>query len=601
MDMFISYRRQDTSGYALALRREVARRIPDARMFLDVESLDAGVRWRDAISDRVARVDLMLVIIGDEWLVTRAGIKKIDDSDDPVRLELHEFLSRPGVPVIPILVEDARMPSRGELPEGVRGLCDFNAHAIHDRTYDQDMNALLDRLASLAEDMSPTPPTTESGPTPPVGTSNAKFPAKMTARCLAEEVSGMGRDQLLALISELVRRKWSDEDIYEYALSSSPLKPPKALPARITQGWLAANVALLSPKRLNRLIEELRRRSWTEEDVRVHVLGNRQQGLAPPLPQRIPVTWVDRFAGLMTADEQDALATALTERGWSEADVWQYMPYARPVPVSPGTPDAAPDEGWARVRATAEKYGFGDALRQFTESIKGAGLFARPYTRAVMVTPLTHKNRYLALATFTGPEAHISYGPHQIREFYPHLEERTIREVVGKVESSVDQAGLVDFGKGIARLLALPFPTVEDFTVVGSTQGSDDTVHSRPVAVSARTPEMCAPSVVAFDPRSQDPPYTANPKGTQAQKNMAHLTYLGAIMLINLQEGRGATASEVSKMARRAGYANGSAVNGFSAKNASTEVRQDGRWVTAGGRRWIGALSVGLGVILPEQ
>jgi len=340
VDIFISYRRQDTAGYALGLRRELARALPDAKVFLDVESLDAGMRWRQVICERVAQCDLMLVIIGDEWLVTRADEKKIDRKDDPVRFELEAAFSRPGMQLIPILVEDTPMPPVRELPESVRAMCDFSAHAIHDRTYDQDVNALLELLTRLStqNEQAQAPPQPPRGatkaPPPPTGpepppVAETTLPSKITERYVYEIVPGMGRDQLLALIAELVRRGWDAEEIYEYGLSCSSLQPSKGFPARITLSWLAANVPLLSPNRVDKLIRELLKRNWSPEDVRSHVLGNRQAALAPPLPARIQESWVGRYAPLMTADEQDALAEALINKRWTVAEIRAYMPYAR--------------------------------------------------------------------------------------------------------------------------------------------------------------------------------------------------------------------------------------------------------------------------------
>jgi len=338
VDIFISYRRQDTAGYALGLRRELARALPDAKVFLDVESLDAGMRWQQVIRERVAQCDLMLAIIGDEWLVTRAGEKKIEREDDPVRLELEAALSRPGMQLIPILVEDTPMPPVRELPTSVRAICDFSAHAIHDRTYDQDVNTLLELLVRLSAQPAPpglgsrarTPQPPRDGPGQTLAPRVAKttFPSKITERYVYEVVPGMGRDQLLALIAELVRRGWEPEDIYEYGLAGSFLKPPKRLPARITLGWLATNVPLLSPNRIDTLIRELVKRNWSHEDIRAHVLGNRQAALAPPLPARIQASWVSRYAPLMTASEQDRLAKALLSKNWTSAEVREYMPHA---------------------------------------------------------------------------------------------------------------------------------------------------------------------------------------------------------------------------------------------------------------------------------
>jgi hypothetical protein len=330
MDIFISYRRQDTAGYALGLRREIARALPDAKVFLDVESLDAGMKWREVICDRVGQCDLMLVIIGDEWLRTRAGDKKIERPDDPVRFELETALARPQMQLIPVLVEDTPMPPVRELPESVREMCAYSAHAIHDRTYDQDVNALLELLArkQMAPPVVP-PPTAGGGAalTPP-DVAAATFPSKITERYVYEVVPGMGRDQLLAFVAELVRRAWDPEDIYEYGLSCSSLQPAKRLPARITLSWLATNVPLLSPTRVEKLIRELRKRNWGRDDIRTHVLGNRQAGLAPPIPTRIQESWVSRYAPLMTTTEQDELAAVLLTKGWTLEEVLSYMPYA---------------------------------------------------------------------------------------------------------------------------------------------------------------------------------------------------------------------------------------------------------------------------------
>lgn len=117
-------------------------------------------------------------------------------------------------------------------------------------------------------------------------------------------------------------------------------------------------------------------------------------------------------------------------------------------------------------------------------------------------------------------------------------------------------------------------------------------------------PEVAEPATqgpVLYDPRTQDPPIKADPTGTTDQKNMAYLTYVGALALINDSEKRGATPNEVRKYAMKAGYANGAAVNGFArGDHAAVTVKDDGRWVTDNGHKWIPDLEMALDVHLPQ-
>ena len=138
----------------------------------------------------------------------------------------------------------------------------------------------------------------------------------------------MGRDQLLALIAELRRRGRTEEEIYDSALSFSPLQPLKRLPARITPAWLATNVPLLSPTRIRHLTAEMQRRGWSADQIRRHVCEHRQGGLAEEVPARIHSAWLERNAPLMTIAEQARLADIMVERGWSPEDIKHHVPYA---------------------------------------------------------------------------------------------------------------------------------------------------------------------------------------------------------------------------------------------------------------------------------
>jgi hypothetical protein len=327
MEIFISYRHQDSSGYALGLRREFTQALSSVRVFLDSESLEPGVRWRDEIRRRLSLCEVMLVLIGDEWLVMRDGKKKLEQENDSVRFELEHVLGRDEITIIPILLEEATMPPPRELPPSVRGLCEHHAHAIHDRTYDYDVNRLIERLSAIDEPRRALASRPNSPPQLPDPA--ASFPPRITERYLEQEVSGMGYDQLRALVAELRRRGWSEEEIADRALKFSPHQPPNRLPARITPAWLATNVPLLGPNRIRRLTTELRRRGWSSDEIRTYVFEHHQNGLAEEIPARIQIGWLERNTPLMTIAEQNRLAQIMLERGWAPEDVRHHLPHAQ--------------------------------------------------------------------------------------------------------------------------------------------------------------------------------------------------------------------------------------------------------------------------------
>lgn len=330
--VFISYRRTDCQAQANGLHDGLRNRLPGANVFMDIDSIPYGVDFEQHIRDEIKKCHVVLVLIGDNWLDPGEGTsgRRVDEPDDFVRLEIENALALPSVRVVPVLLEGATMPRQGQLPDSIRRLGRLNAIELSDRRWMADLRTLADLVDRLGTEVVTRQGTRRSGPTPPPVSTGAQFPSRITDRYVQQGVSGMGRDQLLALIAELVRRRWSDERIYEYALSGSPLKPPRQLPGRVTVAWLANNVPLLSPTRLDRLIKELRKRNWSADEIREHVLANRQQGLATPLPTNIQTVWVRRYAPLMTADEQDQLAAALVGRGWSLSEIHEYMPFARP-------------------------------------------------------------------------------------------------------------------------------------------------------------------------------------------------------------------------------------------------------------------------------
>jgi hypothetical protein len=148
---FISYRRDDAAGYAGRLHEALERRLGEDQIFRDIDTLEPGLDFVDAIGTRLRECRVFLAIIGREWLdaTDAAGHRRLEQSHDYVRLEIAGALARPEVRVIPVLIEGATMPALETLPEDIRALARRHAMNLRDDAWDHD----VDRLASVIADV----------------------------------------------------------------------------------------------------------------------------------------------------------------------------------------------------------------------------------------------------------------------------------------------------------------------------------------------------------------------------------------------------------------------------------------------------------------
>jgi hypothetical protein len=147
--LFISYRREDSAGYAGRLHEELEGRLGAGEVFRDVDTLLAGQDFDAAIRQRLQQCRACVVMIGPGWLQSRTanGQRRLDQPNDYVALEIAAALNRPGVVVIPVLVGGASMPGADDLPEALRPLSRRHALTARDETWEADM----DRLAAIVQ------------------------------------------------------------------------------------------------------------------------------------------------------------------------------------------------------------------------------------------------------------------------------------------------------------------------------------------------------------------------------------------------------------------------------------------------------------------
>jgi hypothetical protein len=143
-NIFISYRREDTSGDAGHLAADLAFRFGRADVFIDVDGISGGVNFETRIQQALDRSRVTFVLIGDRWLTAAAGdgSRRLDDERDYVRREIAAALSREDVTVVPVLVEGARMPDSSELPKDIAALATRNALPLSAKRWRYDVRQI---------------------------------------------------------------------------------------------------------------------------------------------------------------------------------------------------------------------------------------------------------------------------------------------------------------------------------------------------------------------------------------------------------------------------------------------------------------------------
>ena len=143
--IFISYRRSDSDIIAGRIYDKLSAHFGESSIFFDVEAIDIGRDFREALQDEVRQCQVLIAVIGPNWLNVQDedGCRRIDTDTDWVRIEIESALAR-NIRVIPLLVKDASLPKARELPEGLKELAYRQAaKARSGADFTPDMNRLI--------------------------------------------------------------------------------------------------------------------------------------------------------------------------------------------------------------------------------------------------------------------------------------------------------------------------------------------------------------------------------------------------------------------------------------------------------------------------
>lgn len=149
MSIFISYRRADSKLIVDRLRDRLVSAYGKEYVFRDTESIPLGENFAEVLDEATATCKVMLVVIGPQWAgVTDAqGNKRLFDPGDYTRREVEAGLTHKAILVIPVLVNNAMMPSAKDIPDSLADLLFRNAIIVGgDPHFDSDIERLFDGI-----------------------------------------------------------------------------------------------------------------------------------------------------------------------------------------------------------------------------------------------------------------------------------------------------------------------------------------------------------------------------------------------------------------------------------------------------------------------
>src|SRR5262249_49500516 len=147
----VSYRRDDTKWIAGRIFDRLEGHYGKGSVFMDIDSIPVGLDFRDHIRQTLDRCDVLLAIVGPNWLPKADNdTRTLLDETDWVRIEIETALNKK-IPVVPVLIDRSRMPKPIELPEGLRNFAFRQAANIDTEHFHSHMEKLI---ASLDQHLS---------------------------------------------------------------------------------------------------------------------------------------------------------------------------------------------------------------------------------------------------------------------------------------------------------------------------------------------------------------------------------------------------------------------------------------------------------------
>lgn len=143
--VFISYRRVD-GGSAGRLRDSLERSFGRHRVFQDVCSIPYGESFPEYLTTAVEKSEIVLAVIDRNWI---GRLKKKESYPDWVVVEIGLALRQKHTKVIPVLIDDTKIPPADQLPDSIAELANLKAAKLSNDNWDSDINLIIRRISEL--------------------------------------------------------------------------------------------------------------------------------------------------------------------------------------------------------------------------------------------------------------------------------------------------------------------------------------------------------------------------------------------------------------------------------------------------------------------
>src|SRR5579862_5731509 len=147
--IFISYRRDDAPSDAGRIGDRLIQRFGADQVFFDVDAIPPGEDFVTVLENKLGICDALLVVVGRGWLNSQdaQGNRRIEKPRDFVRMEIALALQR-DILTLPVLVNNAVMPSADDLPADLQRFSRKQATEIRHLSFHKDVELLIHTIAA---------------------------------------------------------------------------------------------------------------------------------------------------------------------------------------------------------------------------------------------------------------------------------------------------------------------------------------------------------------------------------------------------------------------------------------------------------------------